>query len=99
GYGYSDEVSLERLELAARTACHIADDRGGGLALPALSARRSPHDLYPVARAPIDTPVAEHTALLARVDAAARAVDPRIANVFAGLGVEHRVILVVTSEG
>jgi TldD protein len=99
GYGYSDEVSLERLELAARTACHIADDRGGALALPALSARRSPHDLYPVARAPIDTPVVEHTALLARVDAAARAVDPRITNVFAGLGVEHRVVLVVTSEG
>src|SRR4029077_16881661 len=29
GYAHSDEVSLERLELAARTARVIADERGG----------------------------------------------------------------------
>src|SRR5437773_1838088 len=65
----------------------------------ALAARPSPHDLYPVARPPIDTPVTDQIALLARVDAAARAVDPCITNVFAGLGVEHRVVLIVTSAG
>jgi TldD protein len=99
GYAYSDEVSLERLELAARTACHIADERGGTQALPALATRPVPHDLYPVARPPVETPVGEQTALLARIDRAARAVDPRITQVFAGLGLEHRVILVVTSTG
>src|SRR5215467_856069 len=47
GYAYSDEVTLERLELAARTAYHIADERGAvtSAALPAPV--RGPHDLYP----------------------------------------------------
>ncbi len=99
GYAHSDEVSLERLELAARTARVIADERGGAAALPAAGVPAAGHDLYAVARRPIDTPLPEQIALLARVDAAARAVDPCITNVLAGIGIEHRVVLVVGSGG
>jgi TldD protein len=99
GYAYSDEVSLERLELAARTACLIADERGGAAAVPARSPRPVAHDLYAVARPPVDTPMPDQVALLGRLDAAARAVDPCITNVLAGIGVEHRVILMVGSDG
>jgi TldD protein len=98
GYAHSDEVSLERLELAARTARAIADERTAGVALPATRTATA-HDLYPVVRPPIDTPIADQVALLQRLDAAARAVDPSITNVLAGIGLEHRVVLVVNSAG
>src|SRR5207249_920113 len=56
-------------------------------------------DLYPVARPPVDTPTADQVALLQQLDAVARATDPCITNVFAGIAIEHRVVLVVTSAG
>jgi TldD protein len=99
GYAYSDEVSLERLEIAARTARTIADERGGATAVPAVRPAAAAHDLYAVAAPPIDTPLADQIALLARIDAAARAVDPAIASVLAGIGVEHRIVYIVTSAG
>src|SRR5579884_2125712 len=86
GYAYSDEVTLERLELAARTAQHIADRS----AAPAVAALVPP---------PIETPLADAVALLARIDAAARAVSPAVTNVIAGIGIEHRVVLIATSAG
>jgi TldD protein len=99
GYAYSDEVSLERLELAARTARAIADERTAATPLPARRGAVAGHDLYAVARSPVDTPVAEQVDLLARLDAAARAVDPCITNVLAGIALEHRVVLVAGSDG
>src|SRR5215468_9491882 len=73
GYAHSDEVSLDRLELAARTARLIADASGGGAAVPVPAPARVPHDLYALATPPIDTPLPDQVALLARIDAAARA--------------------------
>jgi TldD protein len=99
GYAHTNEVSFDRLELAARTARAVADERSGTVAVPAARPASAAHDLYAVARPPIDTPVADEVALLARIDAAARAVDPAITNVLAGIGVEHRVVLVVDSTG
>ena len=99
GYAYSDEITLERLELAARTAHYIAEQRSETAALPATVARVAPHDLYTVAPAPIETPLAEQIALLGRLDQVARAADPAITNVFAGIGIEHKVVLIATSGG
>src|SRR5437773_6626300 len=56
GYAHSDEVSFDRLELAARSARAIADERGAATALPAPRAAAAAHDLYPVARPPTVTP-------------------------------------------
>jgi TldD protein len=99
GYAHTDEVSLDRLELAARTARLIADERAGSTALPTPAAAPPPHDLYALAHPPIDTPLPDQVGLLARIDAAARAVDPCITNVLASIGIEHRVVLVATSTG
>src|SRR2546425_2688761 len=49
GYAHTDEVSLERLELAARTARAIADEQSGAVAVPATVSAPPAHDLYPVA--------------------------------------------------
>src|SRR2546428_2421810 len=64
GYAHSDEVSLERLELAARAARAIADERGGTAALPPTRAGAPAHDLYPVPQPPIGTPNADQVAHL-----------------------------------
>jgi TldD protein len=98
GYAYSDEVSLERLELAARTARCIAD-HGSDAAALVPRAPTGAHDLYPLEGSLLDTPLADQIALLERLDAVARAQDPAITQVMAGLGLEHRVVLVAGPEG
>ncbi len=98
GYAYSDEISLERLELAARTARGITDHGSDAAALvPHTSA--GAHDLYPLDGSLLDTPLADQVALLERLDAVARAQDPAITQVMAGLGLEHRIVLVAGPEG
>jgi TldD protein len=99
GYAHSDEVSLERLELAARTARVIADQTGGATAVAAPTRTPAAHDLYALATPPIDTPVADLVSLLQRLDAAARAASPHVTNVLAGVGIEHKVVLVAASDG
>ena len=99
GYAYSDEVTVDRLALAAATAGAIADAREGVAPVAVAGARGAPHDLYTVAPAPIDTPLPEQIALLETVDRIARAESPLVTNVLAGLGVEHRVVLVATPDG
>jgi TldD protein len=99
GYAHSDEVSLDRLELAARTARAIADERTAAVPVAAAATPARAHDLYPVAPPPIETPTADQVALLARIDAAARAVDPHVTNVLAGIGIEHRIVLLASSAG
>jgi TldD protein len=99
GYAYSDEVSLKDLELAARTAGHIGTRGTTEVPVSVTAAARTPHDLYAVEPAPTDTPLAEQVALLERLDRLARAADPAITRVQAGLAVEHRIVLVATPDG
>jgi TldD protein len=99
GYAYSDEVTLERIELAARTARHITGHGSDAAALAPQLPARAPHDLYPVDGSLLDVPLADQVALLERLDAVARAADPAITSVIAGLGLEHRVVLVAGPEG
>ncbi|HZR83127.1 MAG TPA: metalloprotease TldD [Candidatus Binatia bacterium] len=100
GYAYSDEVTVERLQIAARHARAIASSEAGAdaIAVRAPSARPE-RDLYPVASAELERPLPERVELLRRIDAAARAVDPRIVNVFASVGTEEKLVLVANSAG
>src|ERR671915_428098 len=57
GYAYTDDVTIENLELAARTAQYIAQNRP----LPTPVAVGEPsdirHDLYPVKLSPAEVPL------------------------------------------
>ncbi len=101
GYAYSDEVTVERLQLAARHARAIAADAPGerSVARPASHPAGSRRDLYPVAGPDLRRPLPDRLALLQRIDAAARACDPRICNVLASIGVEEKVVLIANSAG
>jgi len=98
GYAHTDEVSVETLRLASRTARAITD-RGGDSDSVALRGVRPPHDLYTLEQSPLDIDLSRKIDLLDRIDIAARRHDSRIKNVFGNLGIVEKVILIVTSSG
>ncbi|HEX9822630.1 MAG TPA: metalloprotease TldD [Methylomirabilota bacterium] len=97
GYAHTDEISLGNLEEAARQARAIADRAGtsGILAVPG----RAGHDLYTLAEPPIVTALARKLELLRKIDAEARAADPRISQVIASVASEEVVMLIATASG
>ncbi len=98
GCAHTDDVTVDALRLASQTAQAIAD--AGGAPQPvAVRALRPPHDLYPLQRPPLEAGLDDKIGLLNQIDIAARRHDPRITNVLASLGIEQKIILVVTSAG
>jgi TldD protein len=96
-FAYSDEISFAALEDAAGATRAIA--RQGGARRAQVARRTGVRQLY----APRD-PLAslDDTAkvrLLERVEAMARAVDPRVIQVMANLAGEYEVVLVARSDG
>ena len=100
GYAYSDEVSVERLQIAAEHARQIASASGASTAVDLRRAgAASGHALYPVPSDDLVRPLPERIALLEKVDRAARAYDPRIVNVLASLAIEEKLVLIANSDG
>ncbi|HLU62117.1 MAG TPA: metalloprotease TldD [Gammaproteobacteria bacterium] len=97
GFAYSDEIRLPALLEAANTARAIAR-AGQDKSVQAWQASRG-HSLYLP-----DDPIAamesaEKVALLQRLDAAARAMDPRVRQVMVSLSGVHDTVLVAASDG
>ena len=99
GYGYSDDITIENLALAARTAHAIASETNKSGALAVGQPPQAPHDLYPVQTFPTDVPAEAKIDLLLQIDRIARAYDPRITKVFASLGSTQKIVLIATAEG
>ena len=99
GYAFTDDITIENLELAARTAQYIAQNRES--LLPAPAGEKGPHsqDLYPVTSPATDVPLEEKIALLHQMDQLARGTDPRIKNVFVSLASEYKIVLIASSQG
>jgi TldD protein len=96
-FAYSDDISLPALQSAARATRAIA--RSGGEARAAVARHGTARQLY----APLD-PIAslgdaQKVALLERLEAFARGIDPRVKQVIAGLAGEYEVVLVARSDG
>lgn len=98
GYAHSDDITVESLQVATRTAQAISRDAGEAASV-AVRSRPVAHDLYPLAHSPMDVALAEKVELLNRIDAAARGQDPRIRNVMASLVIVHKQIVVASSDG
>jgi len=98
GYAYSDDVTVDSLQLATRTAQAIAQESGETRAV-AVSETRPTHDLYNLRQSPVDAPLKDKVELLSKIDIAARRQDPRIKNVMASIGVEQKLVLIVGSGG
>src|ERR1035437_7447611 len=96
-FAYSDDISLNALDSAAQATRAIAR-QGGTQSVPMLhhGSRREiylPHD--PIA----SLKDAEKVALLERLEGYARALDPRVVQVMAGLAGEYEVVMVARSDG
>ncbi len=98
GYAHTDDLSLPNLEEAARQARAIADQASSSAAV-AVSPHGAPHNLYTLAEPPIAADLGRKVKLLGGVDAAARALDPRVRQVIASLGSEDVVVLIATPSG
>lgn len=100
GFAYSDDVSVDSLALAARSARAIADGNGSAHPVPVSTRPARPTaDLYPVPENGVSRPLPERIDLLEAIDREARAFDPRISNVMANVAVEEKRVLVANSEG
>ncbi|HVO93855.1 MAG TPA: metalloprotease TldD, partial [Terriglobales bacterium] len=99
GYAYTDDITIKNLEVAARTAQHIAQNRRSQAPVPVGAGRAEPHDLYAIKTPVNEIALEKKVALLYEIDKFARAVDERVKNVFVSLGAEYKVILVATSQG
>ena len=98
-FAYSDDISLPSLMDAAQTVRAIgAAGKSAKVRIP--KARIAPsRSLYP-ALDPIATlGSTDKVALLGKVEALARAQDPRIVQVMAGLASEYDVVLVARADG
>lgn len=98
GYAYSDDVTVESLRLATRIAQAIAEESGEHRAV-AVHGTPPGHDLYSLQHSPLEAPLADKVDLLSQIDVAARRHDPRIKNVMASVGVEQKLVLIVSSSG
>lgn len=96
-FAYSDDISSKALLEAASTVKTIARQGEGKAKIK--SKTDVPHQLY----APIDplgsVNTSEKVALLERVEQLARAADPAVSQVMAGLSAEYDVVLIVGSDG
>ncbi|HEU4342845.1 MAG TPA: metalloprotease TldD [Candidatus Binatia bacterium] len=99
GYAYTDDITIENLELAARTAQYIAQKRESQLPVPVGEPKASSHDLYPIKTPVNDVSLERKVSLLYEIDKFARALDPRVKNVFVSLASESKIILVASSQG
>ncbi|MDY0309927.1 MAG: metalloprotease TldD [Castellaniella sp.] len=96
-FAYSDSLSPQALMSSARAVRTIARQGAGRCRVD--GGIDTPHQLY-AAINPVDSLSApDKVALLERVERMARAADPEIIQVMAGLAAEYDVILVAGSDG
>ena len=99
GYAYTDDITIENLELAARTARYIAQNRESQLPIPVGQQKGEAHDLYPTKTPVTGVPLEKKVSLLYEIDKFARGLDPRVKNVFASIASEYKIVLVASSQG
>jgi len=88
GYAYTDDITIENLEIAARTARYIAQNRSAQVPAQVGQPPAVVRDLYPIKTAVNDIALERKIALLDEIDKYTRSLDPRIKNVFASIGAE-----------
>ena len=99
GYAYTDDITIENLEIAARTARYITQDRSSQLPAAIGQPHGVSHGLYPIKTPVNDIALEKKVELLYEIDRFARGLDARVKNVFVSLGSEYKVVLVATSQG
>jgi TldD protein len=98
-FAYSDVIGAEALMSAARATRTIAARGAGRVRLASALAPGTGRALYAAADPIPRLDAADKVALLERIERMARAKDPRVRQVMAGLAAEYDVVLVARSDG
>ncbi len=99
GYAYSDEVTVDRMRIAAEAARAIANDTKTTAPAVRVGQPVARHELYELESTALEVPLEERARILGEIDKVARAFDPRVKNVMASFAAERKVIMVVTADG
>jgi TldD protein len=97
GFAYTDDLALPQLLEAARSARAIAQSGNSGI--QAISARSDTPQLYAPINPLESLSEQDKLELMRRVDAEARAADPRVQQVIVSLVAAHDTVLVVDNRG
>lgn len=98
-FAYSDDISLAALSQAAAATRTIGKAGSGRVKVAGSMASHTGRNLYSP-NDPLDSMTAtEKVALLEKIEKLARAKDPRVVQVMAGLAGEYDVVLVARSDG
>jgi len=98
-FAYSDDISEASLLDAARTVRSISQASRSGKARVNTRKIAGSRSLYPELDPIASLDSNAKVALLGRVESLARAKDPRVAQVMAGLAAEYDVVLVARADG
>ena len=96
-FAYSDEISFDALQDAAKVTRAIAD--AGQARRIKASVAGVPAPLYAAVDPLGSAPAEEKVRLLERLERKCRALDPRVTQVIASLGGEYEVVLIARADG
>jgi TldD protein len=96
-FAYSDEISYNALEDAAKATRAIASM--GQSKIVKSNQRRAPVPLYSAIDPIASLGSAQKVSLLERLEKKCRAIDPRVVQVMASLGGEYEVVLIARNDG
>ncbi len=96
-FAYSDEISFNALQDAARATRAIA--AAGQVKRVKANAGSLPVPLYPAIDPLASLPSEAKVALLEKLEGKCRALDPRVTQVMASLGGEYEVVLIARGDG
>jgi TldD protein len=94
-FAHANEISAEAIDRAAATL-KLLDPAKGAAARPPV---RTNQAMYGADNPLVEVPFADKVALCQRIDAAARARDPRVAQVSVSLTANWRVIDIIRADG
>ena len=99
-FAYSDDISEAALMDAALTVRSIAAaGQSRKVKVPSTPSIAASRSLYGPADPILSLDSAEKVALLERAERMARAKDPRVAQVMAGMAAEHEIVLIARADG
>jgi TldD protein len=99
GFGYTNDLSLDKVRKTALTAAAIARGKAGAAPVPSLRARALRKSVYRAASPASDAGLRRKIGLVREAYAAAQAYDPRIAKVKVHYSDSLTSVCVANSEG
>jgi TldD protein len=96
GYAHATEMTLAALQRAADAVSNVAKGRSGTLALPP---QRTNQRLYTALNPLISPSFEDKVALIAEIDAYARALDPKVQQVSISLAASWQKIEIIRTDG